>query len=347
MDKPPTGDDISNKIDSVIKHLKANSISLTEVEKLKSYKKLRAIIFTKSKSINHLSLFRKITFKIDIYIILSVLFGLLGLITTFLSYYGLELFINETYKHLFEIDLRHEQCLVPKLEFLLDIVRPASNCDLCRNIQNVDRINNVTREEFEEKYAYTRHPVIITDAMKNWLAVKKFNYNFFKRLYRPDSTALRSVEEVCQFFPYKNKAEFDTLADVFMMDTVRAYMLETNYKPWYVGWSNCDYSTAYLLRQYYSRPYFLPEQSESSKGTPGLGAHMHIDNVDLPSWQAQVKGRKKWTLRPAPECMLACKELNIIMQPGEIIVLDTNWWYHKTYVISEDEISITIGSEFD
>jgi hypothetical protein len=74
---------------------------------------------------------------------------------------------------------------------------------------------------------------------------------------------------------------------------------------------------------------------------------MHIDNVDLPSWQAQVRGRKQWTLRPVPECLFVCKELNFIVEPGEIIVLNTNVWYHKTFVISENEISITIGSEFD
>jgi hypothetical protein len=73
---------------------------------------------------------------------------------------------------------------------------------------------------------------------------------------------------------------------------------------------------------------------------------MHIDNVDLPSWQAQVRGRKQWTLRPVPECLFVCKELNFIVEPGEILVLNTNVWYHKTFVISEDEISITIGSEF-
>lgn len=74
---------------------------------------------------------------------------------------------------------------------------------------------------------------------------------------------------------------------------------------------------------------------------------MHIDNVDLPSWQAQVRGRKQWTLRPVPECHFQCKEFNFTVEPGEIIVLNTNVWYHKTSVASEDEISITIGSEFD
>ena len=74
---------------------------------------------------------------------------------------------------------------------------------------------------------------------------------------------------------------------------------------------------------------------------------MHIDNVDLPSWQAQVRGRKQWTLRPVPECYFVCREFSFTVEPGEIIVLNTNVWYHKTFVASEDEISITIGSEFD
>ena len=46
--------------------------------------------------------------------------------------------------------------------------------------------------------------------------------------------------------------------------------------------SNCDSEAADALRGYYSRPYFLPPLSESSRtdwifiGTPGLGAHMHV-----------------------------------------------------------------------
>jgi histone arginine demethylase JMJD6 len=107
--------------------------------------------------------------------------------------------------------------------------------------------------------------VIITDAMHDWLAFEKFDYEFFKRLYRSNSSALQAVDDYCQFFPYKNADEFESLGDVFKMDSDRAHMISADYRPWYVGWSNCDYSTAYLLRQYYSRPYFLPKQSESSK----------------------------------------------------------------------------------
>ena len=46
--------------------------------------------------------------------------------------------------------------------------------------------------------------------------------------------------------------------------------------------SNCDSSAANVLRKYYQKPYFLPDESESSKtdwifmGCPGYGAHLHV-----------------------------------------------------------------------
>ena len=48
--------------------------------------------------------------------------------------------------------------------------------------------------------------------------------------------------------------------------------------------SNCDSSAANVLRKYYQKPYFLPDDSESSKtdwifmGCPGYGAHLHVSS---------------------------------------------------------------------
>ena len=59
-------------------------------------------------------------------------------------------------------------------------------------------------------------------------------------------------------------------------------------------------------------------------GTPGPGAHVHIDNVDLSSWQAQVSGTKRWLLRPPPECWWACHgDMEAVVSPGDIIVVNT------------------------
>lgn len=99
---------------------------------------------------------------------------------------------------------------------------------------------------------------------------------------------------------------------------------EPGTKPWYFGWSNCDFEVARELRKHYDRPYFLPETSENNAidwifmGGSGLGAHMHVDNVRLPSWQAQIKGTKEWTLAPPPECYYECTTFATIIQTGDI-----------------------------
>ncbi|CAL7940419.1 unnamed protein product [Xylocopa violacea] len=191
-------------------------------------------------------------------------------------------------------------------------------------------------------YAYSGRPVVVTDAMANWTATTKFSFAFFKSLYDGEDAN-------CQFFPYKT--EFKSLQDVFEMSESRA-SLEEGTKPWYVGWSNCDEEIGSELRRYYQRPYFLPATAESEKtdwifmGSHGYGAPMHVDDVEHPSWQAQIKGEKQWILEPPRECHYACNRLEVVVHPGEIIVLDTNRWYHQTKIVSE-EMSITIGAEYD
>lgn len=55
-------------------------------------------------------------------------------------------------------------------------------------------------------------------------------------------------------------------------------------------------------------------------GTKQYGAHLHVDDVRYATWQAQISGRKRWTLRPPPECSFSCplQDLEVILEPGEI-----------------------------
>jgi len=43
-----------------------------------------------------------------------------------------------------------------------------------------------------------------------------------------------------------------------------------------------------------------------------------VDNVEHPSWQAQLRGRKKWTIEPPPECYYQCRRLEVTVEPGQI-----------------------------
>ncbi|XP_029035492.1 uncharacterized protein LOC114872452 [Osmia bicornis bicornis] len=240
------------------------------------------------------------------------------------------------------LSVRYDKCLAEFPSFTQNIFRPAEDCSMCQDVQQVDRISNVEPVSFEERYAYTGRPVVITDATTNWTAPKVFSFSFFKSLYE-------GQDANCQFFPYKT--EFKNLQEVFNMSTSRS-LLEKGTKPWYVGWSNCDDEIGNVLRKHYQKPYFLPDTAESEKtdwifmGSHGYGAPIHVDNVEHPSWQAQIKGEKLWILEPPRECHYSCKRLQVVVHPGEIIVLDTNRWYHQTEIVSE-EMSITIGAEYD
>ena len=57
-------------------------------------------------------------------------------------------------------------------------------------------------------------------------------------------------------------------------------------------------------------------------------------------------GRKRWTLDPPPECRHECAgPFSVVMEPGDIIVLDTHRWFHATHVLGTS-MSITIGAEY-
>lgn len=246
-----------------------------------------------------------------------------------------------------ESSVLDETCIIVASESLQDPFRPPVNCRECAGVTGVHRVRNLSHADFLEKYAFTMQPVLIKDGQEGWTAGKTFSFDFFREMYSEGSTALDKVNEECQFFPYKT--EFQNLGEMLNMSRDR---VEGKEKPWYVGWSNCDGKAANALRKHYKFPYFLPPELDHSKtdwvfmGLPGYGAHMHIDAVGALSWQAQVRGIKKWILQSPPECGGICiSSMEIIVQPGDIIVLDTNKWFHGTMILG-NETSIVIGSEY-
>ncbi|KAI1301703.1 hypothetical protein HDE_03174 [Halotydeus destructor] len=230
----------------------------------------------------------------------------------------------------------------------MEMTRPLTNCAMCSGIDDFLILTNPTRQQFAD-YAYSGRPTIVRQSTANWTAMHLFNYTFFQTVYSTIAGAHEAVENECQFFPFRTS--FVKLREVFEMPAERVNLTDTS-QTWYIGWSNCNPDVAAELRRHYQRPHFLPLESESSAidwifmGHSGQGASMHMDYVFRPSWQAQISGRKSWHLLPPPECEHLCPSLRTTVSKGDIILVDTNQWYHDTF-IHPGELSITIGSEYD
>jgi len=237
-------------------------------------------------------------------------------------------------------------------EYGVDFCRLPVDCNMCKDIRVVDQIHvdDITVQEFQDRYAYTNRPLVVRNATLNWPAMELLDYDWLKEQYTSDPAILEYQHEDCWFNRYSTKV-FRNLATVFRMP--RDIVEMRSDKTWYVGWAVCQEPVAKKLFEIFERPSFIdPDSTPPSKpwifiGTPGPGANSHIDNVDLSSWQAQIGGIKKWFLTPPPECWWTCgSTMEVTVYPGDIIVLNTNYWFHSTQIIG-DKLSVVITNEYD
>lgn len=267
----------------------------------------------------------------------------LGTLLAFFCYRYNDFFLQ------FMAKTKSTKCIFEYNDYTKEMTRPVANCDFCRNLTEIPVEENISSSRFIERYAYSLVPAHIKGETKNWTAVNNFDFYFLKDMLNRTEGAFRAILHQCQFHPYKT--EFTSLEDVFNMADDRATGKDAA-NPWYIAWSNCHPGLRHELRKHFHIPSFLPQGSETSLidwmflGTTGQGAATHIDYIQKPSWQAQLSGRKTWTLIPPPECDSQCKTLRVTLDKGDILIVDTNLWYHSTFV-EPGGISIAVGSEYD
>uniref|UniRef100_A0A1I8FDI8 JmjC domain-containing protein n=1 Tax=Macrostomum lignano TaxID=282301 RepID=A0A1I8FDI8_9PLAT len=169
-----------------------------------------------------------------------------------------------------------------------------------------------------------------------------FSLDFFKNLYDSKPDSYKVQDDAGQFFAYKT--EFGTLREALHMSE------ERRQKDWYFAGATRRRDRAEKLRQYYSRRtsclrmLSLAASTGCSWASPGRAPAAHRLCV-RPSWQAQIKAAKsgRWCLRRSVRERLSLLQTSRCM-PGDILNIDTNRWYHATYVYPGD-FSATIGSD--
>ena len=240
------------------------------------------------------------------------------------------------------------RCIIETLDesngYGVDFCRVPVDCRVCKDVDKIDEyhVSELTVDMFQHLYAYTARPVVIRNATLHWPAMKVLDFQWLKEAYTSDPEIL---EKTCWYNNY-NSLHLNSLRAVFRMPVE-----DVTSSLWYVGWVVCQDPVDSLLQDLYQRPSFLHPDSTPPKkpwifiGTPGPGAHFHIDNVDQSSWQAQISGSKTWYLRPPPECWWTCSGVvSTVLHPGDIIVVNTNVWFHSTKIEGPD-LSLVITNE--
>ena len=159
----------------------------------------------------------------------NYLFSFLYLVVFLLTFYFFILYYNDKLIDiLVKLQGEEKECLLPNNPLISDLFMLPSNCDFCKNsTNNIKKVKMMDKNVFEELYAYSGTPVVVTDATKDWRAMSEFNMSFFFNLYKNDS-----LGSDCQFFPYSSKLKNLSQA----LDPENFPKSSEEKKSWYFGW---------------------------------------------------------------------------------------------------------------
>ncbi|WP_317106222.1 cupin-like domain-containing protein [Chroococcidiopsis sp. SAG 2025] len=231
-------------------------------------------------------------------------------------------------------------------------------------ISAVERRSNLSYDEFIREYASVGKPVIITDAMKDWQALTKWNLNFFRSKYGTAKVRIIDCKDKTSFS--MNLADYiDYMAArdrerLLYIDGWRIYPypeLFEDYKVpvYFPNW--LERLPKKLLEKYYQL-----DNRELFIGSKDTSIGLHEDPVSQSAWLALISGRKRiFLFTPDQKHLLydgkvdtfnpdlekfplyaRTTPVEVILEPQEILYIPSNWWHH----VKNLEDSIALGSLF-
>jgi ribosomal protein L16 Arg81 hydroxylase len=172
-------------------------------------------------------------------------------------------------------------------------------------VGQVDRRSNLSIREFRHEYLRPRKPVVITDAIDNWAALKVWTLDFFKsrygnslvrafryedreyrKAYAPDRqetmrlSSFISAIEAQDFAAYPYYVRDDWRLFIDHPELLNDYQVPEYFVDWFEWLPR-------FMRLIYPRIFI---------GGKGAVTPLHIDIWDSHAWLAQVVGHKHWIM---------------------------------------------------
>ncbi|MBW4611887.1 MAG: cupin-like domain-containing protein [Desmonostoc vinosum HA7617-LM4] len=230
-------------------------------------------------------------------------------------------------------------------------------------IDFVERRSNLSGDEFVREYASVGKPVIITDVMQDWNALRKWNLDFFKSEYgsieyfvKDDTNQVKGSMTIADYIDYMNVNNSERR--LYLANWLISYypeLLEDYKEPIYFpNW--LQKLPRKLLQKYeYDNPEIFIGSKDTSVG-------LHEDPDSCAAWLGLISGRKQIVFfTPDQKDFLyagqvdafnpnlekfslyaKAKPVEVTLEPGEIIYIPPKWWHQ----VKNLENSIGLGNIF-
>jgi len=255
--------------------------------------------------------------------------------------------------------------LLNKLESQLQIQSQLAT--LSSKSGTIERKSNLSRQEFLDNYYATNTPVILTNAMSNWQAMRLWTPNYLKHKYGRATVEIQANRQSDPEYEINLEKHKQTVLFGKYVDMVAS-----------AGESNDYYMVA--NNQNLERPEFkslfddiemFPEYLNPAEtsgrvffwfGPAGTVTPLHHDPVNL--ILAQVSGRKRVRMISPEQTPLMYNHVGVfskvdgenpdlekyplyknvkivefILEPGEAIFIPVGWWHH----VKSLEVSISVS----
>ncbi|XP_062595544.1 uncharacterized protein LOC134256883 [Saccostrea cucullata] len=220
------------------------------------------------------------------------------------------------------------------------------DCDICKDLETVERVTNLSGTDFHDNYLKPELPVIVEDGTKDWAKEKlQTNIETLYKAYKENNALHRNP--VCGFHTdtkYNNLQLF--LHQIVTSDT-QSYTAD---------WENCIKEGAKAFRSFYQRPYFLPQTvdiSDSNWVFVSKGSVEHHYDVPLSNpflMLIPLKGQFEIALSPREPCSKVCVDVTADLHGGEIMIVnmaDLLWFKSYRPTGSGENILIGVGGSYE
>lgn len=235
-------------------------------------------------------------------------------------------------------EIYNYECVIDNPYYVQDQLTE-EDCKACKDFQTVMRVANISTSRVADDFLFSNIPVIVTDAMDDWEALKMFHLNFLTEIYE-NSEILKYSGTECQFET--------TLPQYQTPQQLLSAVKSGEEQKFQAFWENCEKEAAKLFRKYYRRPYFMPPMTEGTEGNwfiVSLGENKTLSvNWDCSAtWMAQVKQTAKFILKPNEVCKSICRKVLVKVEPGEVLTVPNSMWSVSYKPVGTDPV-VTFGS---